>query len=105
MPESCSAYSPYGQRCGEFCPTGRALGAASVATRLPKPEWYSSASRASSSPRGLPARELRLTHRRAVYAELVHNEKRLRRLRLDHSRMAAELGALRQKRAGALNGR
>ncbi len=31
VPEYCSAYSPYGQRCGEFRPSGRAPGSASVA--------------------------------------------------------------------------
>jgi hypothetical protein len=39
VPESCSAYSPNGQRCGEFCPTGNAPGSASVANSLPKPDW------------------------------------------------------------------
>ena len=39
VPEICSAYSPYGQRCGEFCPTGNAPASASVANSLPKPDW------------------------------------------------------------------
>ena len=41
VPEICSAYSPYGQRCGEFCPTGSAPGSASVANSFAKPDWYS----------------------------------------------------------------
>ncbi len=39
VPESCSAYRPYGARCGEFCPTGSAPGSASVANSLAKPDW------------------------------------------------------------------
>ncbi|MNH14986.1 hypothetical protein D3C79_745910 [compost metagenome] len=37
VPESSSAYSPYGAFCGEFCPTGSAPGSASLANSLPKP--------------------------------------------------------------------
>ena len=37
VPESCSAYSPRGGRCGELRPCGRAPGMASVANSLPNP--------------------------------------------------------------------
>ena len=39
VPESCSAYRPYGAFCGEFWPCGTAPGRASVANSLPKPLW------------------------------------------------------------------
>src|SRR5262245_10402205 len=34
VPDNCSAYRPYGARCGEFWPTGSAPGSASVANSL-----------------------------------------------------------------------
>jgi hypothetical protein len=37
VPDSCSAYSPYGARCGELRPCGSAPGSASVANSFPKP--------------------------------------------------------------------
>lgn len=37
VPESTSAYSPLGARCGEFCPTGSAPRTASLLKVLPKP--------------------------------------------------------------------
>src|ERR1700689_3612782 len=40
VPENCSAYNPYGQRCGELRPGGSAPDSASVANSLPKPLWY-----------------------------------------------------------------
>ena len=39
VPDSCSAYRPSGERCGEFCPCGKAPAMASVANSLPKPLW------------------------------------------------------------------
>ena len=42
LPESCSAYSPWGHFCGEFCPTGRAFGkrASSELKCDPNPDRY-----------------------------------------------------------------
>src|SRR5690606_38288396 len=40
VPEICSAYSPYGHFCGEFLPTGKAPGSASVANSFPNPLMY-----------------------------------------------------------------
>src|SRR6185437_2316060 len=40
VPENCSAYRPYGQRCGELRPCGSAPGNASLAKWLPKPCRY-----------------------------------------------------------------
>jgi len=37
VPDSCSAYRPYGQRCGEFCPAGKAPGNASLENAFPNP--------------------------------------------------------------------
>jgi hypothetical protein len=39
VPLICSAYRPYGARCGELRPTGSAPGSASVANSLPNPLW------------------------------------------------------------------
>jgi hypothetical protein len=39
LPDSSSAYSPCGARCGLLRPTGSAPGTASVANWLPKPLW------------------------------------------------------------------
>ncbi|MNS65315.1 hypothetical protein D3C72_984750 [compost metagenome] len=47
VPESCSAYRPYGHCCGELRPTGSAPGKASVAQSLPKPVRYCSSMESS----------------------------------------------------------
>ncbi len=38
VPDNCSAYSPSGGRCGEFCPTGNAPATPHWRCSLPKPE-------------------------------------------------------------------
>jgi hypothetical protein len=42
---------PYGHRCGEFRPTGKAPGSASVANSLPKPLMYPGSGRAVAGDR------------------------------------------------------
>lgn len=49
LPDSCSAYRPYGQRWGAFWPTGSAPGSASLACSAPNPDRYSSRRPATTS--------------------------------------------------------
>jgi hypothetical protein len=54
VPDSCSAYSPYGGRCGELRCAGSAPGSASVANSLPKPPRYSGPALVLTFPFTLP---------------------------------------------------